>query len=146
MGRPHGLDGSFRVTGADPELLGPTLIVAGRERAVVRRDGTRTDPILRLEGVEDRSAIEALRGEPLWVAREAVPPLEEDEFWAQDLVGCAVVDGEKRVGEVERVLAYPSCEVLVVGALLVPLVDDAVRSVDLEARRIDVSLEFLGAG
>jgi 16S rRNA processing protein RimM len=43
----------------------------------------------------------------------------------------------------------PSCELLEVRResgeeLLVPLVRDAVRSVDVEARRIDVDLEFLG--
>lgn len=144
VGRPHGLDGSFRVTRAEPELLGSSLIVRGRTLAVTRRAGTAADPILRLEGVEDRSAIEALRGEPLWVPRAAAPPLAEDEFWADDLVGCAVVDGDRPVGEVERVLAYPSCELLVVGDLLIPLIGDAVRSVDLEARVVDVSLGFLG--
>jgi 16S rRNA processing protein RimM len=61
-------------------------------------------------------------------------------------VGLAVVDGARTVGVVERVLSLPSCEVLVVGDLLVPLVGDAVREVDLAARRIDVDLEFLGEG
>jgi 16S rRNA processing protein RimM len=50
---------------------------------------------------------------------------------------------------VRRLLALPSCEVLEVergGApdLLVPLVRDAVRSVDVAARRIDVDSAFLG--
>ena len=49
-----------------------------------------------------------------------------------------------------RLLALPSCEVLEVARaggetdLLVPLVSDAVRSVDLERREIDVDLAFLG--
>ena len=47
-------------------------------------------------------------------------------------------------------LSLPSCEVLEVtregdgGELLVPLVGDAVREVDLEGRSIDVDLRFLG--
>jgi 16S rRNA processing protein RimM len=46
-------------------------------------------------------------------------------------------------------VGYPSVDVLEVareGAqdLLVPMVRDAVRSVDIAARRVDVSLEFLG--
>ena len=45
---------------------------------------------------------------------------------------------------VARMVALPSCEALEVGDLLIPLVRDAVRSVDLEARRIDVDLGFLG--
>jgi 16S rRNA processing protein RimM len=59
------------------------------------------------------------------------------------------VDGATRVGTVRRLLAYPSCELLEVerdsaALLLVPLVRDAVRAVDVEARRIEVSLAFLG--
>jgi 16S rRNA processing protein RimM len=60
-----------------------------------------------------------------------------------------VVDGDRSLGRVRRLLALPSCEVLEVeraGApdLLVPLVRDAVRSVDVTARRIDVDSAFLG--
>ena len=58
-------------------------------------------------------------------------------------------DGERQVGTVRRLLPLPSCEVLEVdrgdvGDLLIPLVSDAVRSVDLDERIIDVDLEFLG--
>jgi 16S rRNA processing protein RimM len=46
-------------------------------------------------------------------------------------------------------LPLPSCEALEVerdegGGLLVPMVRDAIRSVDMAARRIDVDLSFLG--
>ena len=40
-------------------------------------------------------------------------------------------------------IALPSCEALEVGDRLIPLVRDAIRSVDLEARRIDVDLGFV---
>ena len=122
------------------------VVVGGRSLRLERLSGTDAKPIVRLRGVTSRTAVEELRGEPLWVSREHAPPLEEDEFWADDLVGLAVVDGERAVGVVERVLSMPSCDLLVVGELLIPLIDDAVRSVDLDARRVDVDLEFLGAG
>ena len=80
--------------------------------------------------------------------RSAAPALDEDEYWAEDLEGCAVRDGEVAVGVVERLLAYPSCDLLEVrrddDLLLVPLVRDAVRSVDVAARVIDIDLAFLG--
>ena len=122
------------------------VTVAGRATRLTRLAGTAAKPIAKLHGVAGRSAIEALRGEPLWVARADAPPLEEDEFWAEDLRGLAVVDGSREIGIVERVMTLPSCDVLVVGELLIPLVGDAVRAVDLDAGRIDVDLEFLGAG
>jgi 16S rRNA processing protein RimM len=151
VGRPHGLDGSFRVAQARAPLLelGARVTVAGVEREIVRRSGTDASPILRLSGIEVREALDPLRGQELRVPRSALPPLEEDEYWAEELVGCAVRDGEREVGEVQRLLDYPSCDLLEVrreGAdvLLVPLVRDAVRRIDVEARVIDVDLEFLG--
>jgi 16S rRNA processing protein RimM len=122
--------------------------VDGTPRRIVRRAGTEQKPILRLEGSVSRQDAEALRGAELTVPREA-SMLEEGEFWAEDLEGCAVVDGEVAVGYVRRMSALPSVEVLEVdrpdGAeLLVPLVRDCIRSIDIEARRIDVDLGFLG--
>lgn len=154
VGRPHGLDGSFHVTRARPALLdrGARVSVDGEEREIVRRAGTDERPIVRLAGAEDRDAAEALRGRELRVARTEAPALEEDEFWAEELEGCEVHDGARRVGVVARLLALPSCEALEVrrdgegGDLLVPLVRDAVRDVDVAARRIEVDLAFLGEG
>jgi 16S rRNA processing protein RimM len=152
VGSPHGLDGSFHVTRPRAELLGlgAIVVVAGAERRIVRRAGTDQRPILRLDGCEHRGAAELLRGEELRVSRSLVPPLEGDEWWAEDLEGCAVHDGPRSVGTVTRLLALPSCEVLEVApadggpALLVPLVRDAVRSVDVAAKQIEIDLRFLG--
>jgi 16S rRNA processing protein RimM len=131
---------------ADPALLDgrEAVVVGGRRRAVTRRAGTDLRPILRLEGCSRREDAEALRGEALMVPVDEAPPLEEGEFWARDLVGCRVVDGDREVGVVARMVALPSCEALEVGDLLIPLVRDAIRSVDVEARVIDVRMEFLG--
>jgi 16S rRNA processing protein RimM len=149
VGRPHGLDGSFHVVAADDELLrGRTsIIVAGSEREIVRRAGTDDNPIFRLEGCSSRDDAEALRGEELNVPRDDVE-LEADEYWAEDLQGCAVFDGEAAIGFVRRMSALPSCEVLEVdrpdgSELLVPMVRDAIRSIDVTTRRIDVDLGFL---
>src|SRR3954447_9426986 len=71
VGRPHGLDGSFHVTGPETELLAGQFTVAGVTRDVTRRAGTDAAPILRLEGIDTREAVEALRGEPLLVDRSA---------------------------------------------------------------------------
>ena len=141
--------------------LGALVLVGALERRIERRAGTDQRPIIRLEGCSGREAAEALRGCELLVARSQAPQLGPDEWWAEDLVGCAVRDGERRVGIVARLLALPSCEVLEVArepggeraddaargdeqTLLVPLVADAVRQVDLGRRAIDVDLRFLG--
>ena len=139
------------MTRADARLLtvGAAVEVSGRARLIARRAGTDARPIVRLEDVAARDAAEALRGQPLLVPREALPALDEDEYWAHELEGCAVVDGDAPVGVVRRMLTLPSVDVLEVerdgaGDLLVPLVRDAVRAVDVAGRRIDVDLAFLG--
>jgi 16S rRNA processing protein RimM len=152
VGRPHGLDGSFHVADPVAGLLAEQAVVrvAGAERRIERLAGFAARPIVRLEGDADRAAAEALRGQSLMVARDRAPELEPDEWWATDLEGCSVSDGGRVLGVVKRLLALPSCEVLEVkraagGAdLMVPLIRDAVREVDLEHRVIDVDMRFLG--
>jgi 16S rRNA processing protein RimM len=151
VGRPHGLDGSFHVTQPNAQLLqtSVSVVVDDRELDITRRAGTDRRPILRLQDHEDRAAAEALRGKDMLVPRTVAPELGPDEWWAEDLAGCAVRDGDREVGTVRRMFELPSCEVLEVertgrGDLLVPLVTDAVREVDLDRRTIDVDLRFLG--
>ena len=152
IGRPHGLDGSFYVTMPTPRLLtlGASVTVAGRTAAILRRAGTEERPIVRLEGIEDRAAVDALRGSELAVAAGDAPALAEGEWWAHELEGCEVHGGGRALGTVARLIELPSCEALEVRpadggeALLVPMVADAVRSVDPDARRIEIDVEFLG--
>jgi 16S rRNA processing protein RimM len=151
IGRPHGLDGSFHVTQPRVALLeeGRTLFVGDREDEIVRRAGTDARPIVRLGSCTTRTQVEALRGTDLLVPRAEAPELQEDEWWPEQLEGCRVVDGEREVGVVRELRTLPSCDVLHVARagrdeLLIPLIRDAVREVDVETQRIDVDLEFLG--
>ena len=134
VGKPHGLDGSFWVEGPRHELpVGTVLRVGGDEHAVERRAGTDSRPLIRLAGVDDPRP---LRGETLLVEGE----LGDDEWLAGDLVGCAVPG----LGTVKRVVEAPTCSVLELDdGRLVPLVSDAIESVDLEARVIRVREGFL---
>jgi 16S rRNA processing protein RimM len=138
VGRPHGRDGSFYVERpAHPLEPGTEVVVADDRRAVERRAGRPERPLIRLNGVDDRSAAAALRGERLIVEAE----VGEGEWLASELIGCHVAG----VGTVTRVLAAPSCDLLELeNGVLVPLVSDAVRSIDPEAGAIEVDLGFLG--
>ena len=129
----------------DAELLAgrEELLLGDRRIVLTRHDGTPEKPILRFDGCASREEAEALRGTELRVPEAEAPPLKEGEFWARDLAGCRVTDGEREVGVVERMIALPSCEALVVGDRLITLVRDAIRSIDLDGRRIDVDLGFV---
>lgn len=152
VGRPHGLDGSFYVTRPLVRLLvhGSEVSVGGHTRTILRRAGTDRNPIVRLEGIATREQAQALRGAELEVERSSAPVLQEGEWWAHELEGCEVDGGGRVIGHVRRLLELPSCEVLEVQRsgredLLVPLVADAIVSVEIQRRRIEVNLDFLDA-
>lgn len=100
--------------------------------------------IVLFEGLQDRTQAEELRGIELRVARADVS-LASDEWWASDLVGCAVVgrDGT-RLGEVLDVVEGVAQDRLVVegshGVVEIPFVDELVPEVDPAAGRVVVDV------
>jgi 16S rRNA processing protein RimM len=135
VGRAHGFDGSFWVDGASHPLSPGTVVVLGeQQRAVERRAGTDSRPLIRLA---DMPNPREHRGEPLLVDQE----LDEGEWLVADLEGCEVPG----LGKVKRVIDAPSCGVLELDdGTLVPLVTAAIASVDLGAKTIEVHRRFLG--
>ncbi|AQT80806.1 ribosome maturation factor RimM [Mycolicibacterium litorale] len=101
--------------------------------------------LVRLHGVSDRDAAEALRGNLFVVESGALPPIEDpDEFYDHQLEGLTVrtVDGQV-VGTVAEVLHTAGGELLSVrtaeGAeLLVPFVSAIVTSVSLADGLVEI--------
>ncbi len=153
--KPHGVRGVVKVHLHNPastalaRATSVVLLTGGEERTLGSRPvGTVQDGILlALEGVEGRDAAEALRGARVLVARADLDPLGEDEYLWADLVGCRVEgEGGEPLGEVREVQAAGGADVLCVRdgrrERLIPFVDEWIRSVDLEARRIQVRGEW----
>jgi 16S rRNA processing protein RimM len=92
--------------------------------------------LISLEGVADAEAAARYTGAQLYAARQEIA-LAEGEYLDDDLVGCSVCgkDG-KLYGLVERVEHYPSSDMLVVAAGMVPMVGAIVLEIDLAHRRI----------
>jgi 16S rRNA processing protein RimM len=118
------------------------VAVGDTERELVSIAGTAEWPILTFAGVDSREAALAIGREPIRVAADRLPPVDEETFYVRDLIGCVVVEGERRIGSVVDVESAPANDMLVVetdeGRLLVALVEETVRDVDLDARRITV--------
>lgn len=145
VARAHGIRGEVVVVTHDPgstvlDGIAAVWLGGARCRVLEVRDTQRGWLVL-LDGVATRSDAEALRGQTVEVDR-AVLELDEDDVLLGDLVGCEVrlVDGtpwgtvaaidsgmQDRLvihdGELERML---------------PLVDEFVRSIDLEAGVVTV--------
>ena len=114
-----GVRGEVRITayGDDPlSLL--------RYKTLTREDGSpvltltsgraaKGGLIVRAKQVETREQAEALRGVRLYVAREALPEPDEDEFYYADLIGLAVEtpDGA-RLGKIKAVQNFGAGDML----------------------------------
>jgi 16S rRNA processing protein RimM len=142
VGRPHGVDGAFVVEGGSGDStrfeLGARILVDGHEAVIVesRRVGKGRRAI--------RVEPPAERGAQLAVRRADLPPPDEDAYYVADLVGLRVVDHDgTEVGTVRDVLPGPANDALELdtGALL-PLVEDCVREVDLDAGTIVLNPGF----
>jgi 16S rRNA processing protein RimM len=95
-------------------------------------------PILKLPGVDDRNAAEALVGAEVWVDEERVRPTEEDAYLVSDLIGLAAVDadGGAPVGHVTGIVDNPAHDILQIeteggASFLLPMVDVFIESIDL---------------
>lgn len=100
---------------------------------------------MRLEGVEDRDAAEALRGMRVMTELSALPELPEGEFYWHQLVGCRVEsEAGLGIGIVQEIWETGAHDVLVVVdergvRRLVPTAAALLKSIDLSDRRIVVA-------
>ena len=153
--KAHGVTGEIvvEVRTDDPELRfapGTVLRAKGSDRGernyvvdAVRPHGHRL--LLRLDGVADRDAADALRGCLFVIDSEDLPPIHEpDTYYDHQLEGLSVQTTTGReIGTVAEVLHTAAGELLAVkradgGELLVPFVSAIVTSVSLESRIVEI--------
>jgi len=146
----HGLDGAVLIRSytADPASIGSYGKLAdadGKRTFKVKvRTVTAKGVIAKLEGLNDRTAAEGMKGVELYIERSALPEPEEDEVYVADLIGLRV-DGKDgtQLGTVSRMDNYGAGDVMEVtlvsgGALLLPFTKAAVPVVDVAAGRVVV--------
>lgn len=100
----------------------------------------------RLTGVKTKEEADALRGTELFVDRDRLPGLPDDEFYHTDLIGLEALDtGGRPVGQVRAVLNHGAGDILELSqpggkVLLLPFTRAVVPTVDLAAGRVIVDL------
>jgi 16S rRNA processing protein RimM len=141
VGKPHGIDGSFFVEqpSADERWwkTGATFLAGGRPVEVVTHRRSSGRPVIKLDRPVERGSL-------IEVEREALPPTEEDEYYAFELVGLPVVEENGReLGSVKAVTTGIANDVLELDSgVLLPMIEDCVREVDLNGGRIVVAEGF----
>jgi 16S rRNA processing protein RimM len=107
--------------------------------------------VLKFANVDSINDAEKLEGLDVTIPEEERAPLEEDEAYVSDLVGCTVFDGDRMVGVVDDVEApldsagLDLASTLVVksddgGEHLVPFVKAYITSIDIEHKKIQMKL------
>ena len=100
--------------------------------------------ILKFKGYDSIEQVEQFKGAKIFLPKEELPELSEEEYYAYELVGMDVeTDKGKKLGKVERVQDIGPYDALVLqgGNLLIPFVSDIVLKVDKENKKIIVKEE-----
>ncbi len=129
-------------------------LAIGEYAPLTTEDGSRTFDValagqlpngllVRLSGVNTKEEADALKGVKLFVPRDRLPTLPDDEYYHADLIGLTVLDtGGTTLGRVKAVLNHGAGDILEVqvpGAsdtVLLPFTLEAVPTVDLATGRI----------
>lgn len=159
LGRPHGTRGEIRLDhkGTLPRGL------HGYGRFFTKAAGGGFEEIeiagwrhggeflfLSIAGMDDRDQVRAYTGRTLYVPREDLPPLADDEYYHADLIGARVLDeAGDEVAVVEDVKPWGAYDMLVLRTgrktWMLPVVDQYVLEINGTEKRVVVRVpEGLG--
>lgn len=152
IARPHSLRGELKV-----EILTdfPEDIVPGRKVFILYDDNRTAHEIesvrvikggllLKLIGIDDRDRAEDLRGAVIEINAVDAHPLQADEYWHHDIIGCQVLtEADVLLGQVSDILETGGNDVYVVKDKggqehLIPVIKDVVIKIDIEDKKITI--------
>jgi len=151
----HGLDGELKVKSESDvferqlEAVDRITLYRGTKKEEFSVEGIRPYKdiyLIKLSGIDGRSEAEERIGGELWIKEEEAVPLEEGEFYYEELLGLEVYTEEgRKVGKVKGLFEQPASHILEVETeggktVLIPFIDEFVKEVDLENKRLTVSL------
>lgn len=102
--------------------------------------------MLKLAGIDDRNAAEAVKGKYIWITEDDLPELPQDIYYIRDLIGMDVVhESGGYIGKVKDVIQNSAQDLYEVerenlSPLFIPGVDEFVVDVNMNKREIKVKL------
>ena len=118
---------------------------SGRALKVEKLQPHGTVVIAKLQGIDSIEAAEELRGSVIHIKRSDIE-LEDGRYFVDDIIGCKVynIENNELLGEVCDVSATGANDVWHIktenGIVLIPKIDEIVKSVDIVAERIEISV------
>ncbi|MFE5319626.1 ribosome maturation factor RimM [Paenibacillus sp. NPDC056579] len=102
--------------------------------------------IVKFQSFDHINDVEKYKGWLLKVEEQYLGDLEDDEFYYHEIIGCKVITDEgEELGTISEILSPGANDVWVVEResgkpVLIPYIDDVVLEVDVEEKRVKVSL------
>lgn len=149
---PHGVRGDVRVVPLTdfPERFSSLKTVRLDDGRVLTVEGAKYHKqfvLLKFRGLDDRNAVEPIKGKLLQVGRADLVPLPEGHYYIFDIIGLEVFDeAGASLGRVADVLATGANDVYITERegskpLLIPAIKEVVRSIDIPGGRMVVKLQ-----
>ena len=140
----HGIKGEVKVMCwlDDPEMLCEfdRCIIDGKEFEIEQCRVQKTCNLVKLSGIEDMDAAQAMRGKKIMLYREDI---DDEVIFAAELIGVDVFAEGENIGKIKEVLDYPGNSVYVVKGeheYMIPAVKAFILNTDMEGNRMDVKL------
>ncbi|MBN9343362.1 MAG: 16S rRNA processing protein RimM [Holosporales bacterium] len=104
-----------------------------------------------LKGIQNRNQAEELKGTELYIAREQLPPTEEEEYYYQDLIGLDVQSqAGDLLGSIASVYNFGGGDLVEINlsntreVVVLPFTKEAVPKISISEGRLIVNEELLG--
>jgi 16S rRNA processing protein RimM len=149
----HGIRGEVKVktfteSPGGLSAYGPVTTKDGRELQITSlRVPNPGEAVVRLRGIDDRNAAESLKGQALYVPRDALPKPDEDEYYLTDLIGLRAEDAAgNALGLVRGVQNFGAGDMIEIefadgASEFVPFTREAVPAVDIAGGRVIIEFD-----
>ncbi|NPA95870.1 MAG: 16S rRNA processing protein RimM [Thermodesulfobacteria bacterium] len=104
---------------------------------IVRLKGAK-DAVCHLDGIDNRTQAEELKGQTVYQAKSLLPRDDANEYYWYELKGLRVINSDSQeLGTIKAIIEAGAQDILVVRAkdqeILIPMVDEYIRNIDTEA-------------
>jgi 16S rRNA processing protein RimM len=150
---PHGLKGKMRITpfgDSFEQFKTYSHLIIGLEGhpvKVLSAEQKKNSYIISLEGYVSIDQVEKIRGRTVYVKRDQLGDLEDNEYYWRDIIGLKVLDENGReLGEVVDIFATGSNDVYVVDRVrqyLIPATRDVIKEISFEKMTMTIDATLL---
>lgn len=102
--------------------------------------------LVKFVGIDSIEEAEKLKNLQIKIDSENIGELEENEYYFHEIIGCEVFDENgKSLGEISEILTPGANDVWVIKSLngkeiLIPYIEDVVKKIDVENKKIDIEV------